>query len=175
MRARLKRIAPIAGRILLLTAIAVLGALTGLRLAGPIDRDTALGDIRLRIQASWTGQVDAYVPLADWGIEANAFSGPLRVRVEPRGVDRQALLRAAAGDREVLARAEADARDAAETAVLRAVAFSGLGVLAAAVFGALLRAALARRRPVPLRSVAGWGLATARHRRRGHRARGRCA
>ena len=159
MRRRLGRIAPIAGRVLLWTAIAVLGALTGLRLAGPIDQDTALGDIRLRIQASWTGQVDAYVPLADWGIRANAFSGPMLVRVEPLGVDRQALLRAAAGDREVLARAEADAREAAETAVLRAVAFSGLGVLAAGIFGALLRAALARRRPVPRRAVIVWGLA----------------
>ena len=160
MRARLRRAAPIAGRIVLWTALAVLGALTGLRLAGPIDRDTALGDIRLRIQASWSGQVDAYVPLADWGIRANAFSGPLLVRVEPRGVDRQALLRAAAGDRAVLARAEDDARDAATTAVLRAVLFSGLGVLAAGVFAALLRAALARRRPPPRRAVAGWGLAT---------------
>src|SRR5215218_6859283 len=137
-------------------AIATLGALTGLRLAGPIDRDTAIGSIRLRIQASWHGQVDAYVPLADWGIRANAFSGPLTVRVEPRGVDRQALLRAAAGDRAVLNRAEADARDAATTAVIRAVVFSGLGVLAAGILGALLRAALARRRPVSRGSVALW-------------------
>ena len=66
MRRRIGRIAPVAGRVLLWTAIAVLGALTGLRLAGPIDQDTALGEIRLRIQASWTGEVDAYVPLADW-------------------------------------------------------------------------------------------------------------
>ena len=155
-----RRIAPIAGRILLWTALAGVGALTGLRLAGPIDKETAIGDIRLRIQASWTGQVDAYVPLADWGIRANAFSGPLLGRVEPRGVDRQALLRAAAGDRDVLARAEADARDAAETAVLRAVAFSGLGVLAAGVLAALLRAALARNRPAPRSAIARWGLAT---------------
>src|ERR671916_3466670 len=125
----MKRVAGWAGRILLWTLIAILGALTGLRLAGPIDRDTAIGEVRLRIQASWTGYVDAYVPLADWGVRANAFSGPMLVRVEPRGVDRQALLRAAAGDREVLARAESDAREAAETAVLRAVLFSGLGVL----------------------------------------------
>ena len=159
MRRRLKRFARPAGRVLLWTAIAVLGALTGLRLAGPIDKETALGDIRLRIQASWAGYVDAYVPLADWGIRANAFSAPLLVRVEPRGVDRQALLRAAAGDRAVLARAEHDARDAATTAVLRAVLFSGLGVLAAGIFGALLRAALARKRPPPRRSVVVWGLA----------------
>jgi len=141
-------------------AIATLGALTGLRLAGPIDRDTAIGSIRLRIQATWHGEVDAYVPLADWGIRANAFSGPLTVRVEPRGIDRQAILRAAAGDRDVLDRAEADARDAATTAVTRAVIFSGLGVLAAGVFAALLRAALARKGSVPVRGMALWAAAT---------------
>ena len=143
-------------RILLWTALAVLGALTGLRLSGPIDRHTALGDLRLRIQASWHGQVDAYVPIADWGVRANAFSAPLRVRVEPRGVDRQALLRAAAGDRDVLARTERDARDAAAVAVTRAVIFAGIGVLAGAVLGALLRAAFARRRPPARRSVVLW-------------------
>ena len=148
-----------AGLIVLWALIATLGALTGLRLAGPIDKHTAIGDIRLRIQASWHGEVDAYVPLADWGIRANAFSAPLTVRVEPRGVDRQALLRAAAGDRKVLGHGESDARDAATAAVLRAVIFSGLGVLAAGVFGALLRAALARRRPAPMRNIALWGLA----------------
>src|SRR4051812_34950358 len=156
----MKKAAKWAATVLLWTVIAVLGALTGLRLAGPIDRDTAIGDIRLRIQASWHGEVDAYVPLADWGIRANAFSGPLTVRVEPRGVDRQALLRAAAGDQELLSRAEDDAREAATTAVTRAVVFSGLGVLAAGVLAALLRAALARNRPVPLKSVALWGGAT---------------
>src|SRR3954452_20372179 len=156
----MKKAAKWAATVLLWTVIAVLGALTGLRLAGPIDKSTAIADIRLRIQASWHGQVDAYVPLADWGIRANAFSGPLRVRVEPRGVDRQALLRAAAGDRQVLSRAENDARDAATIAIVRAVLFSGLGVLAAGVLAALLRAALARRRPVPMKSVALWGGAT---------------
>jgi hypothetical protein len=156
----MKKAAKWVATVLLWTLIAVTGALTGLRLAGPIDRSTAIGDIRLRIQASWHGQVDAYVPLADWGIRANAFSGPLTVRVEPRGVDRQALLRAAAGDQELLTRAEDDARDAATAAVIRAVVFSGLGVLAAGVLAALLRAALARNRPVPLKSVALWSGAT---------------
>lgn len=159
LRRRLKPVAAWSARVALWLLIATLGALTGLRLAGPIDRDTAIGDVRMRIQASWHGQVDAYVPLADWGVRANAFSGPLTVRIEPRGVDRQALLRAADGDRALLGRAEADARDAATAAMVRAALFSGLGVLAAGLFGALLRAALARRRPVPRRQVALWGLA----------------
>ena len=125
--------------------------MTGLRLAGPIDRDTALGDIRLRIQASWHGEVNAYVPLADWGIRANAFSGPLTVRVEPRGVDRQALIRAASGDRDVLAQAEDDARDAAAAAIRRAIIFSALGVLAAAALSLLIRSAFRGRGPPPSR------------------------
>ena len=137
------------GRVLLWTTLAVLGALTGLRLAGPIDRDTALGDIRLRVQASWHGEVNAYVPLADWGIRAKAFSGPLTVRVEPRGVDRQALIRAASGDREVLAQAEDDARDAAAAAIRRAIIFSALGVLAGTALSVLIRLAVRGRGPPP--------------------------
>ncbi len=156
----MKRAAGWAGRIVLWTLIAVLGALTGLRLAGPIDRDTALGDVRLRIQASWSGEVDAYVPLADWGIRAHAFSGPLTVRVEPRGLDRQALIRAASGDREVLAQAETDARDAAAAAISRAVIFAALGVLASVVLSVLNRAAFRRRGPPPRkRELVLWGVA----------------
>jgi predicted phosphodiesterase len=138
-----------AARVLLWVALGVGGALVGLRLAGPLEHHTALGDVRLRVEPSWHGQVDAYVPIADWGVRANAFHAPLRVRIEPLGVDRQALLRAAAGDRTVLARTERDARDAASAAVQRALIFSLGGVLAAAALGALLRAALARRRRPP--------------------------
>jgi hypothetical protein len=114
--------------------------------AAPIDRHTALGDIRMRIEASLHGEVNAYVPIADWGIRAHAFSAPLRVRIEPRGVDRQALLRAAAGDSNVLAAAEGDARDAAAAAVERALVYSLIGVLAASALSALLRAGFRRRR-----------------------------
>jgi predicted phosphodiesterase len=159
---RLRRLGPVAGwagRIVLWVALAVVGALTGLRLAAPIDRHTALGDIRMRIEAAPHGEVDAYVPLADWGVRANAFSGPLRVRIEPRGIDRQALLRAAAGDRNVLTAAERDARDAAATAVGRALVYSLLGVLAAGLLSALLRAALDRRHHPRRREVMAWGLA----------------
>jgi hypothetical protein len=162
IRSRLRGAAPAlgwVGRIVLWAALAVGGALVGLRIADPIDRHTALGDIRLRIEASWHGQVDAYVPLADWGVRANAFSAPLRVRVEPRGVDRQALLRAAAGDRQVLAAAELDARDAATAAVERALIFSLIGVLAASALSALLRAALDRRHEPHRREVMAWGMA----------------
>jgi hypothetical protein len=157
----LRRAAPAAGwigRIVLWVALAVGGALIGLRVAAPIDRQTALGDIRMRIEASAHGEVDAYVPIADWGVRAGAFSAPLRVRIEPRGVNRQALLRAAAGDRNVLSAAERDARAAAGAAVKRALLFTLLGVVSASLLGALLRSALARRRPVPLRDVARWGL-----------------
>ena len=135
------------------------GALAGLRLAGPLDRSTALGEVRMHIEPSWSGQVDAYVPIADWGVRAHAFRAPFRVRIEPRGVDRQALLRAAAGDSDVLAAAERDARDAAGAALERAIVYSLLGVLAAGLMGALLRAALDRRHDPHKREVIAWGLA----------------
>jgi predicted phosphodiesterase len=148
-----------AGRIVLWAALALAGAVIGLRLAGPFDHGTALGEVRLRVEPSLHGRVDAYVPIADWGVRAHAFSGPLTVSVEPRGVNRQALIRAASGDRAVLAAAEADARDAARIAVERAVLYSVVGVLAAALIGAMLRAAFAREHEHRKRRIAGWGLA----------------
>jgi hypothetical protein len=171
VKSRRRRLAPTAkqrrlasvlawsGRILLWTALAVAGVLAGLRLAGPLDRSTALGDIRMHVEPSFTGQVDAYVPVADWGIRAHAFRAPFRVRVEPRGVDRQALLRAASGDRDVLSAAERDARDAAGAALERALVYSLLGLLSAGLLGALLRAALDRHHDPRKRDVAIWGLA----------------
>ena len=46
-------------RIGIVAVLAVGGCLLGLRLAGPIDRETALGTVSLRVDASAQGQVDA--------------------------------------------------------------------------------------------------------------------
>jgi hypothetical protein len=80
-------------------ALAVVGALLGLRLAGPATSQTALGEISVRVDPATNGHVDAFIPIADWGIRADAFSGPVVLHVEPRSVDRQALIRVGAGDR----------------------------------------------------------------------------
>ena len=77
----------------------------GLRVAGPTARDTALGTVSLRVRPAWEGRVDAFIPIANWGIRVHAFNALLELHLEPRSVDRQALIRAASGDRDVLAEA----------------------------------------------------------------------
>ena len=130
----------------LVGVLAVTGSLLGLRLAGPAPRETALGTVSVRVGPAWHGQVDAFIPIANWGVRVDAFSGPLRLHVEPRSVDRDALVRAAAGDRNVLSDAEQDARQVARKALIRAVVWATGGALALGAIAAL--AARAVRRPL---------------------------
>ncbi len=116
-------------RLALVGLLAVTGSLVGLRLAGPATRETALGTASVRVGPAWHGEVDAFIPIANWGVRVDAFSGPLRLHVEPRSVNREALLLAAAGDRNVLSDAEKDARQVARAALLRALAWATAGAL----------------------------------------------
>jgi predicted phosphodiesterase len=132
-------------RLALVGLLAVTGSLVGLRLAGPTARETALGTVSVRVGPSWHGQVDAFIPIANWGVRADAFSGPLTLHVEPRSVDREALLRAAGGERSVLSDAERDARRVAHRALLRALAWAVGGALAFGLAAVLAARTLGRR------------------------------
>src|SRR3954465_12611833 len=141
-----RQIAGWVGRILLWSALALAGALLGLRVAGPMERHTALGNVTLRVAPSWHGEINAYIPIADWGIRADAFETPLQIRVEPRGVHRQAVIKAASGDSKILSAAENDARDAATASLVRALLFAIGGVILAGAFSAMIRALKASTR-----------------------------
>ena len=145
-------------RALVVAALAVGGCLLGLRLAGPSVKDTALGTVSLRVDASWHGQVDAFIPIANWGVRADAFSGPLQLHVEPRSINREALLATAGGDRSVLSAAEDDAGEAAHASFLRALRWAVGGALALGFAVALAAVALGDR---SLRHALGWVLAPA--------------
>lgn len=124
-------------RVALVVVLAVAGAVLGLRLAGPVERETALGVVALRVAPAIDGEVDAYIPLADWGVRADAFQAPLILHVEPRSIDRQAVIRAAGGEESVLRAAQADGERAAGDAMLRALGWAvggatGLALLVAA-------------------------------------------
>src|SRR6201999_2682351 len=134
------------GRIALWSALALAGALLGLRVAGPVERHTALGNVTLRVAPSWHGEINAYIPIADWGIRADAFETPLQIRVEPRGVDRQAVIKAASGDSQILGAAEHDATDAATAALARALLFALGGLVVAGAISATVRAVRASTR-----------------------------
>lgn len=143
-------------KLLLVAALAVAGLLIGLRMAGPTERPTALGDVALRIAPALHGEVDAFIPLADWGVRADAFHAPLVIHVEPRTIDRQAVIRASGGERRILATAQRDAQRAARHALLRALRW---GVGGALVLGLGLAATLRWGRQRPWRVSLAWGAA----------------
>src|SRR5437763_571416 len=118
-------------------ALAVGGILLGLRASGHTTRDTAIGSLSVTISPSIHGQVDAFIPIADWGVRAHAFRAPLLIHVEPRSVERGAVISAAGGNGTVLAEAERDARHAARTALLRAYLWALAGALLLGVVAAL--------------------------------------
>ena len=130
----------------LLVTLAVAGIVLGLRVAGPSNFETPLGDVRVAVVPALDGRVDAYVPLADWGVRARAFDGPLELRGEIRSVQREAVLRAATGEGEIIEDTRASLDDVAADALLRAVLFAMGGAAVLGVVGALCLAAAGRRR-----------------------------
>ena len=126
-------------------AEAVAGMVLGLRLAGPATYATPLGDIRVAVEPSLQGRIDAYVPLADWGVRARAFEGPLELRAEIRSIERDGVLRAATGDREVVEDTRAALDDVAAQALLRALWAALAGALVVGLVAALALLAANRR------------------------------
>jgi predicted phosphodiesterase len=143
------------GRLALVVVLAVAGVVLGLRVAGAATYRTSLGVISLRVEPAWHGEVNAFIPIVDWGVRAHAFSAPVRLHVEPRSANRGALLSAASGNQAVLRSAERDARQAAREALVRSVLWAVGGALLLGAATALV--ALARRRSI--RQPLAWLLA----------------
>jgi hypothetical protein len=121
-------------------ALALGGLWLGLRLSSAGTYPSALGTVSFQLEASSRGEVEVFIPLADWGLRAHAFSAPLTLHVEPRALNRPALLAAASGNRQVLKRTATDLTHDARLAIERAVRYLLLGVLIAALLGwAMLR------------------------------------
>ena len=122
-------------------ALAMAGVWLGLRIATPGEYETRLGRVSVRVEPSATGQLEAYVPLADWGVRLRPFSAPMKFHVEPRTADREVVLRAAAGESGLVTAAEADLRSAVRKTVLRTLRFALAGAALLAVMLALSLAA----------------------------------
>jgi len=131
--------------VLAVLAVALGGVLLGMRLAGSDTYSTALGDVRLEVEPHWPGQVDAYVPIADWGLRAAAFDAPVRLSAEVRSLNRSTVLKAAGGDAAILARTERQLNDAAGSAILREALFGVGGGVLAALLAVLVLVALGGR------------------------------
>ena len=110
--------------------IAVGGSVLGLRLelAGA-DRDRGPDEVSIDVTPSTSGEVEAFIPLADWGVRSNVFTAPIKVRAELKSVNRAALLRLAEGNTELLSATEQQLKDGARKAVIRAVAWAAGTVL----------------------------------------------
>lgn len=132
---------------LVVAAIVVAGAsmVLGWRIAGPVESETALGRVSFKVAADRSfGEVNAYVPIADWGIEADAFDSPFELRLEIRSVDRRGALEVAGGGRDALADTRDSLEDSAEEAVARGFAWGLATTLVVAGILWLLRSRFRR-------------------------------
>ena len=77
------------------------------------------------------------MPLADWGVRARVFKAPVRIELEPRAPDREAVTQAASGDDVLLRRARAQIDGVMRDAIARAA----LWALVGGALGGLRRAA----------------------------------
>src|SRR5918911_4706383 len=123
-RGRRRRVAVRVLAPVVVVALAVAGVVLGLRVASPGEYETALGRVSVQVTPAAHGQVEAYVPLADWGVRFHAFRAPMRLHIEPRTVERQVVLRAAGGSREPVRATEAGLRTAVRRTVLRTLRFA---------------------------------------------------
>jgi hypothetical protein len=129
-----------AGVVLLAAALTVVGMVTGWRLAGETEEDTRLGRVSFELSPSRGGEIEAFVPVANWGLRADAWDVPVRLGAELRSIDRDALLEAAEGDRRVLEGAAADLRQGARSALVKSMAWGfAVSLLLIALATLLLR------------------------------------
>src|ERR1700754_1948690 len=96
----------------LVLLLAVTGVWLGLRVASPGEYETELGRVSVRVTPATRGAVEAYIPLADWGVRSHAFSAPMPLHTEPRTLQRDVVPRAGSGARAPLNETEAGLRDA---------------------------------------------------------------
>jgi predicted phosphodiesterase len=83
-------------------------------------RSLSVGEIRLSVDPGHRGALDVYVPLVDWGARFESIRFPVRLRVDVRTVDRDALEGLADGQELDIDAVRSEARDAI-AAYLRAL------------------------------------------------------
>ncbi len=127
-------------RILLGVIVAVFalaGAWVAPRVAGPVTYDTDLAALRFQLAVSAPDErgVSFFVPVANWGLRAHVYGAPVKVSVEPRAINRAAVVRAVTGSG---AAEVALLRQDIDRALRRLVVRTGLLTAAGALAGGLL-------------------------------------
>ncbi|HEY8465957.1 MAG TPA: metallophosphoesterase family protein [Solirubrobacterales bacterium] len=150
-RERLRRLGRWAALTLIAGAVVAAGFTLGWRLAGPYSADTAIGRVAFQLSPSLRGDAEVIVPVADWGLRADALDAPLRISAELRSLDRPALRAAAEGSSFLLDEIEEDLAKGARDAMIRGFAWGiGTSVVLLGLATALWRGLRPR-----------WGLAAA--------------
>lgn len=125
--------------------IAVGGSVLGLRLSSPVLTETEVGRISIEVSPATSGAVEAFVPLADWGVRSDVFDVPIRVRAELESINRRTLLQLSEGDTALLATTERQLKDGAREAVIRAVIWAAATVLLLLVLATVIWRGLSPR------------------------------
>ncbi|UUY02987.1 hypothetical protein LRS13_20250 [Svornostia abyssi] len=114
------------------------------------ERSLSVGTVDLNVDVGHRGALDLYVPLVDWGVRFDAVRLPVRVKLDVRSVDREALAGAAGGELPAVRELRDEATDAL-TAYLRALLV--VVALASLLAGALVALALRSGHVAPLRRL----------------------
>lgn len=132
---------------IVLLALITVGAGTwvGLRLSAPVTTETTVGRVAIGVTPSTSGEVEAFIPLADWGIRSRVFDVPLKVRAELKSIDRASLLKLAEGNTGLLTATEGELKSAAQDAVIGAVIWAAASVLVLLVLLTLILRGLTPR------------------------------
>jgi predicted phosphodiesterase len=124
----------------LVAACALAGAWTAPRAAGPGTYATSAADVQIRYGLSRPSRrgIDVYVPLADWGLRAAVFGAPLRVRMEPRRINRVGVVELVTGGRDEVARLRREIDGALAAAAWRGAALAVGGGVAGGLLALLV-------------------------------------
>jgi predicted phosphodiesterase len=131
----------------LLTLLATAAAAVGALAVFSVDRTLSVGTVRLSSDPAHRGALDLYVPLVDWGVRFNAVRLPVRLSLDLRTLDREAVRRVARGETPDVEAVRAEAEDAIGEYIRLLVV---VVMLASLSIGLLVALAL-RARAAPLR------------------------
>ncbi len=127
-------------------------------------RALSVGEIHLSVSPGHKGALDVYVPLVDWGARFESIRLPVRLRVDVRTVDREALQRVADGAQFDVGGVRTEARDAIASylrALILVVTLCGLALGLLTAFAVRHRVGPRLRYTIAAASAAGIGLAVA--------------
>jgi predicted phosphodiesterase len=87
-----------------------------------VERDVAVGSVRISIEPFDDGALDLYAPIVDWGVRFPVVRMPARVKVDIQSVDREAIARVAEGGDVDVDKLRDDAEDAITSYLIELIA-----------------------------------------------------